>query len=77
MLGQALQFIADPHNKFGQELLITLEMCAIPIVLSLLIAIPLGIAVAQQPVAAFLATNTSGLARASEIFASFGRGVPA
>ncbi|HEU5442154.1 MAG TPA: ABC transporter permease [Ktedonobacterales bacterium] len=76
MLGQALQFIADPHNKFGQELLITLEMCAIPIVLSLLIAIPLGIAVAQQPVAAFLATNTSGLARAIPTIAFLAAAIP-
>lgn len=64
MLGQILPFIMDPRNKFGQELLTTLALSVFPIALSVLIGIPLGFAVARQPVAAFLATNLSGLARA-------------
>ncbi|HEX6799205.1 MAG TPA: ABC transporter permease [Ktedonobacterales bacterium] len=64
MLGQMLQFVLDPRNKFGQELLTTVELSVIPIVLAVLIGIPLGFAVARQPIAAFLATNVSGLARA-------------
>lgn len=64
MLGQILQYVLDPRNKFGQELLITVELSVIPIALSVLIGIPLGFAVARQPIAAFLATNLSGLARA-------------
>ena len=64
MLGQMLAFVLNPRNKFGQELLITLELSVIPIALSILIGIPLGFAVARQPIAAFLATNVSGLARA-------------
>lgn len=64
MLGQLLPFVLDPRNKFGQELLTTLALSVIPIALSVLIGIPLGFAVARQPIAAFLATNVSGLARA-------------
>lgn len=64
MLGQLLPFILDPRNKFGQELLTTVELSVIPIALAVLIGIPLGFIVARQPIAAFLATNVSGLARA-------------
>ena len=64
MLGQILQFVLDPRNKFGQELLTTVELSVIPIALAVLIGIPLGLAVARQPIAAFFATNLSGLARA-------------
>ncbi len=76
MLGQILPFVLDPRNKFGQELLITVELSVIPIALSVLIGIPLGFVVARQPIAAFLATNVSGLARAIPTLAFLAAEIP-
>lgn len=64
MLAQALQFIADPQNAFGEHTADYLKLCFIPIALAILISIPLGVLVAQSPLLAFLASNVSGLARA-------------
>lgn len=61
---QLIAFIADPQNHFGAETLATLELSVFSVLLAFVIAIPLGISLAQQPVAAFIAANTSGLARA-------------
>lgn len=61
---QIIQFITNPQNRFGMETAITLELSVIPIVLAILISIPLGVLVAQRPLAAFLAANLTGLARA-------------
>ena len=76
MLGQLLNYVLDPRNKFGQELLITVELSVIPIALSILIGIPLGFAVARQPIAAFFATNLSGLARAIPVIAFLAIEIP-
>lgn len=69
MLGQILQYIADPQHTFGQHTLDTLELCAVPVLLSILIGLPIGVVVAQRPLAAFLASNVSGLVRALPTFA--------
>ena len=61
---QVIQFITNPQNRFGMETAITLKLSIIPIMLAILISIPLGILVAQRPLAAFLAANLTGLARA-------------
>ncbi len=61
---QAIQFITNPQNHFAMETAITLELAIIPIILAIVISIPLGILVAQRPLAAFLAANVTGLARA-------------
>lgn len=63
-LQQVSQFLRDPNTNFGQQTIIYLKLCAVPIGLSIMIGVILGIAVARRPVAAFAATNLSGLARA-------------
>lgn len=57
-------FIADPQQEFWRHTVETLLLCIVPILLSIVIAIPLGILVAPRPFAAFLASNLSGLMRA-------------
>jgi osmoprotectant transport system permease protein len=64
MLGQLWQFIRDPQNDFAGETARTLYLSFVPIALAIAIGIPLGVLVAPRRTAAFLATNTSGLARA-------------
>lgn len=59
-----LQFIADPQNTFGQHTADTLKLSVLAILLALVIALPLGVLVARQPIAAFIVTNLSGLVRA-------------
>jgi osmoprotectant transport system permease protein len=71
-----IAFITDPQNKFGAESLATLELSIVPIILALIIAIPLGIALAQRPLAAFIAANTSGLVRAIPTLAVLAATVP-
>ncbi len=61
---QIAAFIADPQHTFWQHTVDTLTLCIVPILLSIVIAVPLGILVAPRPVAAFLAANLSGLMRA-------------
>jgi osmoprotectant transport system permease protein len=65
LLQQMLQFIesATPQS-FGDETTLTLQYIIIPTALAILISIPLGILVAPHPVAAFVANNLSGAARA-------------
>jgi osmoprotectant transport system permease protein len=64
MLGDILRFIGDPQHAYWQHTVDTLKLCFVPIILSLLIALPLGVLVAQRPFIAFIATNASGLIRA-------------
>lgn len=61
---QLIAFINDPQNAFGAETAATLRLSIVPILLAIVISIPLGVALAQRPIAAFIATNTSGLVRA-------------
>lgn len=63
-LQQLLAFISSPQNNFGAETWATLKLSIVPILLAIVISVPLGIVLAQRPVAAFLATNASGLVRA-------------
>jgi osmoprotectant transport system permease protein len=64
IFAQMAAYIADPQHAFGQHTVDTLTLCVVPIVLSFVIALPLGILVAPHPLAAFLAANLSGLMRA-------------
>ncbi|HEX8036384.1 MAG TPA: ABC transporter permease subunit [Ktedonobacterales bacterium] len=64
IFAQMAEYIADPQHAFGQHTVDTLTLCIVPIVLSFVIALPLGILVAPRPLAAFLAANLSGLMRA-------------
>jgi len=68
-VAELIQYITDPANTFADHTRDTIVLCLVPIVLSLLIALPLGVLVARQPIAAFLATNISGLVRAVPTFA--------
>lgn len=63
-LQQMLQYIANATPPFGMETLITLQYIIIPTILAMLIALPLGILVAQRPLAAFISNNLTGAARA-------------
>jgi osmoprotectant transport system permease protein len=76
LLQQVLQFIQNAQPPFGQETLLTLEYAIIPTVVCILIAIPLGVLVAPSPVAAFLASNASGLARAIPTIAFLAAALP-
>lgn len=76
MLQQVIQFITDPQYHFAQETLITLELSVVSILLAIVIGIPVGILVAQRPIAAFLAANLSGLARAIPTLAFLALALP-
>ncbi len=68
--------MTDPGNDFTTHTLVTIEYTFIPIVLCVLIAIPLGVLVAPNPVAAFLAANVSGAARAIPTIAFLAAAIP-
>jgi osmoprotectant transport system permease protein len=59
-----LKFVMDPNNAYGQHTLDYIRLCAIAIALAVIIGVLLGIMVARQPFAAFIAMNVSGLLRA-------------
>lgn len=63
-LGEVWSFIQNPANAYGAHLWTTILLSVYPIVLSFVIALPLGIVTARRPIAAFLSSNLSGLARA-------------
>jgi osmoprotectant transport system permease protein len=76
LLQQIFSYIADPQNEFVMRTLTTLEYTFIPLVLCVLIAVPLGVLVAPNPVAAFLAANLSGTARAIPTIAFLAVAIP-
>jgi len=59
-----ISFIANPNNTYLQHTIDYIRLCAVSITLAIIIGVLLGIAVARQPVAAFIAANVSGLMRA-------------
>ncbi|HEY7782385.1 MAG TPA: ABC transporter permease [Ktedonobacterales bacterium] len=61
---QMIQFIQDPQNTFATHTTDYLKLCFFSIALAVVIGIALGIAGAQRPALAFVATNLTGLARA-------------
>jgi osmoprotectant transport system permease protein len=63
-LQEMLRFIQDPANMFAERTVQTLQLSIVPILCSLLIAVPLGILVARRPIGALIATTLSGLGRA-------------
>ncbi len=64
LIHEVTQFLNEPGTNFGQQTVVYLKLCFIPIALSIGIAVPAGVLVARRPIAAFAATNISGLARA-------------
>lgn len=75
-MGQVIQFITDPANQFGAKTQTTLALSAVPIFWSIIIAIPVGILVAQRPIASFITSNLSGLARAIPTLAFLALALP-
>jgi osmoprotectant transport system permease protein len=63
MLTQILQLIADPSTEYATHSWDYLRLCLAATALAIAIALPLGILLARRPVAAFVATNGSGLVR--------------
>ena len=63
-LQEMLRFIQDPANMFAERTVQTVQLCIVPILFSILIAVPLGILVARRPLGALIATTLSGLGRA-------------
>jgi osmoprotectant transport system permease protein len=61
---EMLRFVQDPENEYAATTRETLLICIIPIICSILIAVPLGILVARRPIPAFIASMLSGLGRA-------------
>lgn len=64
-----LRFIADPSNGYLKHSLDYINICAAAILLATLISIPLGVVVARNPLASFIAVNVSGLMRAIPVLA--------
>lgn len=61
---QMLRFIQNPDNTFAEHTQQTLIMSIVPILLSVVIALPLGVATARRPIAAALSIWLSGIFRA-------------
>ena len=66
-----LQYIQDPKHTFGQHTTDFLIVCIVAVAWALVIAIPLGIVIAQNPLATFITTNVAGLVRAIPTLAFF------
>ncbi|HVX30993.1 MAG TPA: ABC transporter permease, partial [Nitrolancea sp.] len=58
------EFFRDPNTRFAEQTVTYLKLCAVPILISIVTGVLLGVLVARRPIAAFIATNLSGLARA-------------
>jgi osmoprotectant transport system permease protein len=76
LLQQMLQFAENAPISFGDETTLTLQYILIPSALAILISVPLGVLVAPRPVAAFLANNLSGAARAIPTLAFLAAVIP-
>ena len=76
LLQQMLQFAENAIPPYGDETVLTLQYILIPSALAILISVPLGILVAPNPVAAFLANNLSGAARAIPTIAFLAAVIP-
>lgn len=63
------QFMLDPANDFAGHTSDYIKISAAAIALSLLISVPLGVAVSRRPLLAFFAVNLSGLMRAIPVIA--------
>ncbi len=63
-MNKLLDFIMNPNNTYAQHTLDYTRLCAVAIGLAIIIGVLLGIAVARQPIAAFIAVNSCGLLRA-------------
>lgn len=64
LIQKILAFISDPQSDYSTHTADFLKMCVLSILLSLLIALPVGILVAGRPRLAAVAESISGLGRA-------------
>jgi len=64
-----LRFIADPANDYLGHSLAYIKLCLIAILVAIIISVPLGVIVARNPIASFIAINFSGLMRAIPVIA--------
>ncbi|MFL5691302.1 MAG: ABC transporter permease, partial [Ktedonobacteraceae bacterium] len=64
-----LQFIADPANDYLGHSLAYIKLCLVAIIVAIIISVPLGVIVARNPIASFIAINFSGLMRAIPVIA--------
>lgn len=64
MLEQLREFIDNPRTNFMGETITYLRLCFFPIVFAVVIGLLLGVLVARRPLASFIVTNLTGLARA-------------
>ncbi len=71
-----LKFIADPSNDYTGHSLDYIRICAIAIVLAIVIGIVVGTLVVRNPLASFIAINTSGLMRAIPVIAFLAAAIP-
>jgi osmoprotectant transport system permease protein len=69
-------FLNNPRTDYPGETITFLKLCAVPIALSLLIGLVVGVAVARRPVLAFIFTNLSGLARAIPVLTFLAAALP-
>lgn len=67
-----LHYIYDPKSQYGLEATQTLTLSVYAVLLAIVISIPLGIIFSRSPLAAFIATNVSGLARSIPTLAFLG-----
>ena len=64
-----LQFYLNPQNNLGGETLTFVELALIPILVSALIGVVIGVLVLRSPVLSFIAINASDLIRAMPVLA--------
>jgi osmoprotectant transport system permease protein len=78
LLGQMWQFIQNPapEPSFISETVIYLQLCIVSTLLAIVVALPLGILVAQRQISAFLLTNFTGLMRAVPTLVFFALAYP-
>jgi osmoprotectant transport system permease protein len=76
MLHDIQDFLNNPRTDYWGETITYLKLCAVPIALSILIGLVIGVAVARRPVLAFIFTNLSGLARAIPVLAFLAAALP-
>jgi osmoprotectant transport system permease protein len=69
LMNAVLQFLADPSNNLLGQTLAFLRLCLVPIGISAIIGITIGVLVYRNPALAFIAVNLSDLMRAIPVLA--------
>ena len=69
-MNELVQFYLNPRNDLWGQTLVFFELCLIPIVVSIVIGVLLGILVYRNAVLSFVAINLSNLIRAIPVIAA-------